>query len=143
MKHFKIKSSKFVKKPNNEIINFLLEINLLLMDLLILKSRIMKYLINFLLEISLLLDCIALYTVQCCWMVFYENKYSFTLYPTLTTIYDTYWFAYCIIAPVESASPDLKNLLLQNSIISPSILLLYSTVLLNKRSAIYCAWWPN
>ena len=39
---------------------------------------------------------------------------------------------------MESASPDLKNLLLQNLIISPSILLLYSTVLLNKRSAICC-----
>ena len=40
---------------------------------------------------------------------------------------------------MESASPDLKNLLLQNLIISPSILLLYSTVLLNKRNlAIFC-----
>ena len=48
------------------------------------------------------------------------RHHIYTHYTQLDPLY-TYWFTYCIIAPVESASPDLNNLLLQNLIISTII----------------------
>ena len=57
------------------------------------------------------------------------------LYPTRPTIY-VLIFVF-IIAPVESASPDLKNLLLQNLIISTSFSEVFTIQILGEYSYSY------
>ena len=68
--------------------------------------------------------------------IYFSFKVREKLYTQLHPLY-SYWFAYCIIAPVESASPDLKNLLLQNLIISTGLSEVFTIQILGEYSYSY------